>query len=169
MRLFFINHHHVFTSMCCGFFLYIYSLLFFPFFLAQSLHYHHHHHQNRPNHHFKHIYPNYTHIQSSKLNSIRMTTTNNGKSPVNQVPFTEADLVWYSIILGIMPFGEKIRMGGYVKQCEDSEVAGEAAILPTEEQLKLMLDNLGPGNRLLLNEALDALKSSKSLGKSTKA
>lgn len=97
-----------------------------------------------------------------------MATTNNGEGLVNQVPLAEADLVWYGIILGIMPFSKEIRTGGYVKQCEDSEVAGEAAILPTEEQLKLMLDNLGPGNRNLLNEALDALKRSKSHGKPTK-
>lgn len=58
--------------------------------------------------------------------------------------------------------------GGYVKQCADSEGAGEAAILPTKEQLKLMLDKLCLGNRELLNEALEAYKSSKSLGKSTK-
>lgn len=80
-----------------------------------------------------------------------------------KVPLTEADLAWYDIILGIMPFDKKIRSskGGYVKQCEDSEAAGEAAILPTNEQLKVMLDNLGPGNRDLLNEALDGLKRSK--------
>ncbi len=117
----------------------------------------------------KFLHPNYTYIQTYKPNKVSMAPTNKDKSPVNQVPLAEADLAWYGIILGIMPFGEEIRTGGYVKQCADSEAAGEAAILPTKEQLKLMLDNLGPGNRELLHEALDALKSSKSVGKSTKA
>lgn len=98
-----------------------------------------------------------------------MATTSNGEGSLNRVSLAEADLAWYGIILGIMPFGEKIRKGGYVKQCEDSEAAEEAAILPTDKQLKIMLDNLGPGNRDLLNAALDAFKRSKSLGKSTKA
>lgn len=97
------------------------------------------------------------------------TTSNVGEGSLNKVPLAEADLAWYGIILGIMPFGEKIRKGGYVKKCKDSEAAGEAAILPTDKQLKIMLDNLGPGNHDLLNAALDALKRSKSLGKSTKA
>lgn len=98
-----------------------------------------------------------------------MAATNNGEGLVSQVPLAEADLAWYAIILGIMPFSKEIRSGEYVKQCEESEAAGKPAILPTEERLKLMLGNLSPGNRDLLTEALGDLKRFKSHGKPTKA
>lgn len=97
-----------------------------------------------------------------------MATTINNESLVNRVPLAEADVLWYGI-LGIMPFNEEFRKQEYVQQCTKREADGLAAVLPTKDQLNSMMENLGSGNRELLNEALNAFKRSKSVGESTKA
>lgn len=97
-----------------------------------------------------------------------MTTTNNNQTPVSQLPLPKADMQFYNEI-AVVSFDESYQGQEYVQKCAEWETKKLEAILPTEKQLNSMMDKLSSGNRRLLNEALSAYKSSKSIGKSIKA
>lgn len=89
-----------------------------------------------------------------------MTNTNNKESRVNQAPLATANWQWHGIVRMIASM-ENIQTQEYVQQCAQREANREAAILPTEDQLKLMLVGLCDTNRERLLGSLDALKSTK--------
>lgn len=86
-----------------------------------------------------------------------MSTTNNKESPPNQ---TQVDWQWLGIVRMIARM-ENIQKQEYVQQCAQREANREAAIAPTKEQLKLMLDGISDINRERLEGALDAFESVK--------
>lgn len=111
--------------------------------------------KNRPAPISKVLHP---YIQTYKLDQFKMANTNNKERRVNQAPLATVDWQWHGIVRMIAST-EKIQTQEYVQQCAQREANREAAIPPTEEQLKLMLVSLSGTNRERLLGSLDAFRS----------
>lgn len=77
---------------------------------------------------------------------------------VDQSVLAKVNWQWHGIVRMIASM-ENIQTQEYVQQCAQREANGEAAIPPTEEQLRLMLVGLSDTNRERLLGSLDALRS----------
>lgn len=90
----------------------------------------------------------------------------NTRPVANRGPPSEADRVWYRIVRQVVSMRRRLgsRSEGaqtqseYIQQCLQREANGEAAILPTPEELKLMLTNINGTARTLVHASLDLFK-----------
>lgn len=87
-----------------------------------------------------------------------MANTNNNERHTDQSTLAKVNWQWHGIVRMIATM-ENMQTQEYVQECAQREANGEAAIPPTEEQLKLMLVGLSDINRERLLGSLDALKS----------
>lgn len=89
-----------------------------------------------------------------------MATINNKASSVNQAPSATVDWPWHEAVC-LIAFLGKLETQEYVQQCGQRLANGEAPILPTPEQLELMLAGLDASNRELLVDALEQFETFK--------
>ena len=84
-----------------------------------------------------------------------MSVTNNLESSVNRAPMSTVDRVWYGIVRSI----RNIQAQEYVQRSAQREANGEAAILPTPEQLELMLNGQDANTRRWVRNSLESFES----------
>lgn len=75
--------------------------------------------------------------------------------PRHHGPPSEADGTWYRIVRLATSQGGGAQAQEYIQQCAQCEANGEAAILPTHEELELMLDDMNDTVRTLVHASLE--------------